>query len=470
MASNTTVPRGPPPPPPPPPLPPSQAVVITEISQVPLTIDTKTLAKSPSSLSAAADLIRTLDSAFAEMSSLSTEAAKDVEEARRNARAASEVARRYAARSYTNTSFPPASAKDSDWEYWIPTSTGGDTDLPTTPGSGGRKRKMMKTPSTSERLAQSHAEDVLSLSLELERTKQELENERMAHDHTRSSLTEHKSKHVQLEGQIHKVLSDLETSREEHAREMQNLKEDLTRANRRVQAADEDAQLALDLAKGNADSREQLEVWLQRALHEVQTLRDQLDCVGVSPDTMLSTKNKKKQHVHFAESTTVVTVPNRHIVNRMNVLSSPLLPPPPPPRSPRSMVAAGRHLLQKVNPPSTPHPVVTIALTPKKSAERRQELRERLRAAGEDLPSPLQTVIKNSPSVNGIDMGMATKAMETCKNVASLIRESGLRLDLPGHWWTLNKLEDNIEAMVRQYCNSLEVSLCFEIHLPHILQ
>ena len=318
---------------------------------------------------------------------------------------------------------------------------------------------MMKTPSTTERLAQSHAEDVLSLSLELERTKQELENERMAHDHTRSALTEHKSKHVQQEGQIQKVLSDLETSREKHAREMQNLKEDLTRANRRVQAADEDAQLALDLAKGNADSREQLEVWLQRALHEVQTLRDQLDCIGVSPGSILPTK-KKKQHVHFAESPTVVTVPNRHTINTMDGLPSLLLPPPPP-KSPRSMVAAGRHLLQKYNPPSTPHPVVTIALTPNKSAERRQKLRDRLRAAGEDIPSPLQTPVKNSPSVNGIDMGMATKAMEVCHNVASLIRESGLRLDLPGHWWTLNKPDDNVEAMARQYCNSLEVSLCF---------
>ena len=107
------------------------------------------------------------------------------------------------------------------------------------------------------------------------------------------------------------------------------------------------------------------------------------------------------------------------------------------------------------------NPVVTIALTPNKSAERRQKLRDRLRAAGEDIPSPLQTPVKNSPSVNGIDMGMATKAMEVCHNVASLIRESGLRLDLPGHWWTLNKPDDNVEAMARQYCNSLEVSLCF---------
>ena len=54
----------------------------------------------PLSMTAAADLIRTLDSAYLEMSSLSASAARDAEDARRNAREASEVARRYTARSY----------------------------------------------------------------------------------------------------------------------------------------------------------------------------------------------------------------------------------------------------------------------------------------------------------------------------------------------------------------------------------
>ena len=454
MATNKVVPRGPPPPPPPPPPPTMPAQ--SKVSRPDVTVDTKMPMRSPSSLSAAADLIRTLDSAFAEMSSLSTEAANDAEDARRNARAASEVARRYASRSYTKANVPSASAKDSDWELWTPTSAGLDSS---TPGSTGRKRKIMKTPSTTERLAQSHAEDVLSLSLELERTKQELENERMAHDETRSSLTEHKSKNMQLEGQIHKVLSDLESAREEHARRMNSIKEDLTQAEIRVQAADEDAQLALDLAKGNADSRQQLEIWLERSLQEVQTLRDQLDCIGVSPASVLPTK-KKKQHVHFAESPTVRTVPNRHDDQSMEV---PLPPPLPPTMSHRSMVAVGRQLLQKVHGPPTPQAVHTITLTPQKSAERRQKLRERLRMAGEEIPSPLHTPAKSSPAVHGIDMGLATKAMETCKSVATLIRESGLRLGLTGHWWTLSKQDENIVEMTRQYCNSLEVSTCVRL-------
>jgi hypothetical protein len=60
-------------------------------------------------------------------------------------------------------------------------------------------------------------------------------------------------------------------------------------------------------------------------------------------------------------------------------------------------------------------------------------------------------------------MGLATKAMETCKSVATLIRESGLRLGLTGHWWTLSKQDENIVEMTRQYCNSLEVSTCVRL-------
>ena len=140
---------------------------------------------------------------------------------------------------------PAVRSATTDWESWTPTSAAGENA--STPGSGsGRKRKINKTPSSTERLAQSHAEDVLSLSLELERMKQELENEQMAHDQTRSSLAEQKSKNKLLEGQVHKVLSDLETSREDHARKMDGAKDELKRAQTRVDAAEEDAQLALD--------------------------------------------------------------------------------------------------------------------------------------------------------------------------------------------------------------------------------
>ena len=57
-----------------------------------------TTAGSP--LRAAAELIQTLDVAYAEMTNNAADAAKDAEDARKNARAASEIARRYIHRSY----------------------------------------------------------------------------------------------------------------------------------------------------------------------------------------------------------------------------------------------------------------------------------------------------------------------------------------------------------------------------------
>ena len=43
--------------------------------------------------------------------------------------------------------------------------------------------------------------------------------------------------------------------------------------------------------------------------------------------------------------------------------------------------------------------------------------------------------------------------------VSNIIRESGSRLGLVGHWWNLSKKDENIEAMTRHYCNSIEVSI-----------
>jgi hypothetical protein len=57
--------------------------------------------------------------------------------------------------------------------------------------------------------------------------------------------------------------------------------------------------------------------------------------------------------------------------------------------------------------------------------------------------------------------------MEECQNAAKLLQESGQRLDLGGHWWrdkggmmvaTHHEKKLYLEAMTRQYCQSVEVS------------
>ena len=420
-----------------------------------------------SSLTAAADLIRTLDSAFADMSSLSALAARDAEDARRNAREASEVARRYTARSYAGTGFG-GSAEHEDVQ-----ANGGneeDDDDDARKG-GGRKRKIQsnnKIKSSSERIAQSHAEDVLSLSLELERTKQALENERMSQDDIRSSLTEARAKNTQLENQIQKMLNDMETQREDHGRKVDGLQQELNRAQVRVEAAEEDAQLALDLAKGNAESREQLETWLERALHEVESLRGQLDRArlhqgpawfnGPPNGETHAEPQKRKPVVRFADSPTVVQVPPRDD-EPVEFVSTPKS------QASRSMVAAGRHLLHRAISESTPQgeKMHSISLTPEKSAERRQKLRQRLQSldADVDLASPASLQLTFG-SAQGIDKVQATKAIESCRSVTRMLRESGRRLGLSGQWWGASPKrgdEDGVESMTRQFCSSVEVSV-----------
>jgi hypothetical protein len=104
--------RRPHPPPPPPPRPPHPSPLSSQNTPLQNGGDN-------ASLTAAADLIRTLDSAFAEMSSLSVCAAKDAEDARRNARAASEMARRYTARSFLSSlNFPLRRRRQRCYQTW----------------------------------------------------------------------------------------------------------------------------------------------------------------------------------------------------------------------------------------------------------------------------------------------------------------------------------------------------------------
>lgn len=427
------------------------------------------------SLTAAADLIRTLDTAFAEMSTLSASAARDAEDARRNARAASEVARRYTARSYPAEGqvfgSSPSSTPDQmnrastnkETQLVLATENGGTSKGDDNAGTGKKKRKTYKVVSSSERLAQSHAEDVLALSLELERTKQALESEQRKHDESRSLLTEARCKNTTLEAQVQKLLNDMETQREDHGRKVDGLEQELRRSQHRVEAAEVDAQLALDLATGNAESREQVEEWLQRSLQEVEILREQLQSTGTEiPHARepSSSKKKNKPTVRFADSPHVYTgePPEEFTVSPRSQAS-------------RSMVAAGRSLLHRatgdaMHEDDQRH---TVSLTPEKSAERRKKLRERLSSLDEDvhLFSPPMYSQETSPSVairtHGVDMGLASKAIETHYRVVSCLVESGKRLGLSGEWWkSPSKVpvgEMDSEAMAVQYCRSVEATI-----------
>lgn len=131
--------------------------------------------------------------------------------------------------------------------------------------------------STASRLTRSNAEDVLAISLELETVREQVDKERSGHEQAKAELAETREEIRRLKNER----EDLAVSR---STEVDGLRIELSQARHRVTAAEEDANLALDIAKGSAESREQLEGWLQRALDEIEILREQLaNATAVGP-------------------------------------------------------------------------------------------------------------------------------------------------------------------------------------------
>lgn len=417
-------------------------------------------------LKEAADLIQSLDIACTEMNNCAEDAARDAETARKNARAASEIARRYLHRSYPKTqsqfgfgsaartpspkrsrpiNYSNTETKEESLDDISAIAKDFDTPRKNYATIGFERRtgkRTYKTPTSTERIAQSHADDVLALSIELERTKQALKLEQRMHQQAKEALltSEAKNQELQLQSdEFQAVIAKLEGSQE-----TEELEDELVKSNLRLQAAEEDAQLALDLAKESAEKRDEMEEMMQRALDELQILKAN----NVAPGT-------PKRSVRFADSTP--------------------RPPPPPPRptpestssmsprssTPRAMVAAGRQLLRRST--GTPEQeVITLELTPAKSAERRRRLRDRLMQIDvEEIPTPRRLPSTPHPEPPVVKQKIV---LDDFMGIAKILQESGLRLELGGHWWRKDSTKPvplrhdfHLEAMARQYCQSVEV-------------
>ena len=455
-----------------------------------------TTAGSP--LRAAAELIQTLDVAYAEMTNNAADAAKDAEDARKNARAASEIARRYIHRSYpeVQSSFGDAPSQrrrntnpededDDDDDDEEEKTKGGD---PLTEISGisnqletqqhnqqlpeisppDRRKRIYKNPFSSETIAQSHAEDVLNLTLELERTRSGFKSEQRLHQETKASLADYKSKYEAAEAQNQRLVKE-SANQKQTTQTITNLEQELANVKLRHQAADEDAELALELAKESFEKQEHAEALLQKALEEIEMLKAQRTTEGNS--TLTNSETPSKRSVRFSDE----------------VPPPPKPPPPPPPPvppadssspvsshplgavgAPRSMVAVGRQLLRRSKGSSPDEEVVTLELTPGKSAERRRRLRERLVQLEEDVSSSPDKKPPASPPprMELVNPLLHKKLIEECQKLAKILQESGHRLELGGHWWRRDpsaakaqqQHDIHLEAMTRQYAQSVEVS------------
>ncbi|KAL7578356.1 hypothetical protein ACA910_012761 [Epithemia clementina (nom. ined.)] len=367
------------------------------------------------SSSAAAHLIRTLDSAFASMNQNAVAAARDAEKARQNARTASELARLY--QNFSSIPKPSSSSSTAAatiTRYWPPLhqqqQENGEHRYPSTPASGNAYMNSngtyntkttptttytqytpasttQKSTTTSKvRGNLSPAEDILSLSLELERTKQAIAEERAMHEQTKAELEKARKRAEAFENQMEEMQNQQETERERYDNKIQELETDLEAANRRVTAADEDAQEALDLAKTNAESREQVEAWLQQALDEIQTLRAHV--AGLQQQQLLhefgDANNNHHHHHHLVRNTnrpsssrgggggengnlleTSLESIAEEDTNNRHLATSPARPA-------RALVAAGRQMLQRTQP------AMVIVSSPLDANERRIRLKEHL--------------------------------------------------------------------------------------------
>ncbi|KAG7364611.1 hypothetical protein IV203_037813 [Nitzschia inconspicua] len=531
---------------------------------------------SESPLKAAATLIQSLDIAHTEMSSFAADAARDAESARRNARAAHEIARRYQNRSYpkTKSSFEditvlalstrktsgstpysskiahgsstsdngattavtprpkppkmkplnlqldePQSYQDGDNDNVIiaiatdlktpsgkndqtpqngkkhVVSSKEDDTMPTKASSSttvnnNRKSRGFHTPSSVERIAQHHADDMLQLSLELERIKQELKSEQRMHQECKTALASMHAKTSSLEAQNHKLLQDLETERRQSTQQLSQLQQEVTMGRLRLQAAEEDAQLALDLAKDSSDQRDQLEEQLQKALEEIHMLKANAAQAGATAmmnggNHLELTVDTPRRHVRFADSQEDTRHDHNEGKTPESAFGTPLSLSSPTPS--RALVALGRQVLRRQ---TTPEDMVIhqFELTPAKSAERRMRLRQRLTeldavieasASGTSSPyrgftptnSPLRLLTSSASTTNDAENIAVKKKLEEYYAAFKILQTSGKRLDMDGYWFRDNTpnpgMGNNqalshpvqLDVMTRQYCQNVEFKL-----------
>merc|ERR1711865_866679 len=288
-----------------------------------------------------------------------------------------------------------------------------------------------------ERIAQHHAHDVLKLQ---------------------SSLTSLQSKYYSLERTNEKLVQDFETKLQLSAKKMSALGQQLGLSRLRLEAAEEDAQLALDLAKDSAEQRDQMEDCLKQKQKEIEFYE--------SHQRQLTISETSKQHVRFA---TAIDTSDQEKNEEQASFEVPS----------RSIVAAGRQVLRRniltSSTSSAKDSIIRLDFAPTKSVERLRRLNKQLNKSNEQTnhvqfssSSPSYTP-PISPSVNGKMLGGGSSAIIPAKleeeyhTAIKILQASGKRLNLDGYWWReQSKTSHNsfqIDIMIRQYCQSIEFKI-----------
>lgn len=123
------------------------------------------------------------------------------------------------------------------------------------------------------RLEASHAEDVLALSLELERVRTQLRTATVQLEEAKTQVGYLNAQNSHLNAELTGLHSQYESANERSATQLASERQRLEAEELRSKAAEEDAALALELAKEAQASRDECEAWLGRSLEEIDLWR-----------------------------------------------------------------------------------------------------------------------------------------------------------------------------------------------------
>jgi len=391
-----------------------------------------------------------------------------------------------------------AAAEESDSMYSSPT-----RNPPISP---------RKQPTTSARIQASHAEDVLTLALELERTRSALKD-------ANAQLVNIQSQNEDLQSQLLQHNSNITATLEDQQQSSSQVLEELRMEKIRSKAAEEDAALALELAKDAQAVKEECEEWLTRSLDEIEFWKNKClemeknfgkqdqDQQQQSVEEVGDDDNDGKKLVRFKEECPPSPVVSVEGGDAATVDETEKRPPPPPeypfhpspkndtwstpqttgnrrfPFTPnsaptpssKSAIANGRLYLHNASPllsPNgelSPHPSIRASELMKRSAETRRILRERLSSSGRldssgPSPPPSMAHIAAMTKGNAMSNDTSHQGAVVYKTVGNVLHESGHRLKLDGKKWTQDGSQAAIatatatalESMVKDYCGQVE--------------
>mmetsp|Transcript_19918 Transcript_19918/g.37492 ORF Transcript_19918/g.37492 Transcript_19918/m.37492 type:complete len:846 (+) Transcript_19918:194-2731(+) len=154
-------------------------------------------------------------------------------------------------------------------------------------------------PTSTNRIEASHAEDVLTLSLELERVRSQLTSTTSQLSDASTQVGYLQAQNTHLESELSNVHSQFESTNERTSTQLATVQEQLEAERLQSKAAEEDAALALELAKEAQAAKDECEMWLSRSLEEIDLWRGR---VGALEHQLKEQQEEHRQQLKEAAS------------------------------------------------------------------------------------------------------------------------------------------------------------------------